>query len=226
MNNSTFNDPLDELINKHKAANGETVEIPLEPETPAAEPAAEEPNNLAQDIDFGDNDMEAEIAAEDAAREQARREQYEAMKAAREENNPKLAAMPPQPYDEKVQGDEVDFQGDKLGIVTGMVNRVVAKYKLFTGGIPADVRMQVMGELLDLYHNFGDTITPEFEGLIIDHWIMEDGQSGRDFINLGSKLPTDSANAETKAEKEADDTEEEKKSRETAEMCGPPAFSG
>lgn len=207
MNNSTFNDPLDELINKHKAANGETVEIPLEPETPVAEPAAEEPNNGVQDIDFGDNDLEAEIAAEDAAREQARREQYEAMKAAREENNPKLAAMPPQPYDEKVQGDEVDFQGDKLGIVTGMVNRVVAKYKLFTGGIPVIKRMQVMGELLDLYHNFGDTISPEFEALIVDNWEMENGQSGREFINSGSNLPTDSAsaNAETKAEKEAEE---------------------
>ena len=39
MNNSSFNDPLDELMNKHKAANGETVEIPLAEETPEEEPA-------------------------------------------------------------------------------------------------------------------------------------------------------------------------------------------
>ena len=199
MNNSSFNDPLDELMNKHKAANGETVEIPLAEETPEEEPAV-----IRQDIDFGDNDLEAEIAAEDAAREQARREQYEAMKAAQEENTPKLTALPPQPHDEKKQGEEMDFQGDKLGIVTGMVNRVVAKYKLFTGGIPVDVRMQVMGELLDLYHNFGDTITPEFEGLIIDHWIMEDGTSGRDFVNNGSVNTTPEAESEkTEEAKEA-----------------------
>ena len=192
--NTTFNDPLDELINKHRAANGEAVEIPIEPETteepkdvtPSVQPAERDKPEL--DINFGDDDLEAEIAAEDAAREAARREKYEAMKAAQAETAPQLNALPPQPHDAKKQAEEVDFQADKLGLVTGMVNRVVAKYKLFTGSIPDDIRMKVMGELIDLYHNYGETISPEFEDTIINNWIMEDGTPARDYINHGMTI--------------------------------------
>lgn len=196
-NNSTFSDPLDELMNKHLAANGEepitstdSVEIPLE--------TSEDSNSEKPKIDFGDNDMEAEIAAEDAAREAAREAKRQAMQAARDEEAAKLKAMPPQPHDKEAQKEEVDFQSDKLAIVTGMVNRVVAKYKLFTGGIPADIRMRVMGELVDLYHNQGELITPEFEATVVDNWVMEDGISGRQFVDSGSVIaaPADEKKAE------------------------------
>lgn len=196
-NNPTFSDPLDELMNKHLAANGEepitpteSVEIPLE--------TSEDPNSEKPKIDFGDDDMEAEIAAEDAAREAAREAKRQAMQAARDEEAAKLKAMPPQPHDTEAQREEVDFQSDKLAIVTGMVNRVVAKYKLFTGGIPADIRMRVMGELVDLYHNQGELITPEFEATVVDNWVMEDGISGRQFVDSGSVIsaPADEKKAE------------------------------
>lgn len=196
-NNPTFSDPLDELMNKHLAANGEepitpteSVEIPLE--------TSEDPNSEKPKFDFGDDDMEAEIAAEDAAREAAREAKRQAMQAVRDEEAAKLKAMPPQPHDTEAQREEVDFQSDKLAIVTGMVNRVVAKYKLFTGGIPADIRMRVMGELVDLYHNQGELITPEFEATVVDNWVMEDGISGRQFVDSGSVIsaPADEKKAE------------------------------
>jgi len=215
--NTNYTDPLDELINKHKAANGEpieSVEIPLEKDTaPTAESLDAEPIKNSSDftvggINFGDNDLEAEIAAEDAAREQARREKFEAMKAAREEQN-KRVAMPPQPHDAVKEKEDIDFQADKLGIVTGMVNRVVAKYKLFTGGIPGDIRMKVMGELVDQYHNKGELIDEEFENIIIANWIMEDGTPAADYIRNGMKLETTEENntpEESKPEEELEPT--------------------
>lgn len=195
MNNpNEFTDPLDALMNKHLMANGEeptfvpTVEIPVEDDS-----------KDETDINFGDDDMEAEIEAEDKAREEAREAKRAALREAQEAANVK-APMPPNPHDKQTQQAEVDFQSDKLGIVTGLVNRVVAKYKLFTGGIPMDVRMQVMGELLDIYHNQGEVITPEFENLIISNWIMGDGSPAANYIANGSELPTEEKTSETKAE--------------------------
>lgn len=218
--NTNYTDPLDELINKHKAANGEptvdAVEFPIvsdESATPTAEsmeaePIRSTPSELASDgIDFGDNDLEAEIAAEDAAREKARKEKYEAMKAAREEQNQRVA-MPPQPHDAVKEKEDVDFQANKMSIVTGMVNRVVAKYKLYTGGVPADIRMKVMGELVDIYHNSGELITEEFENMLISNWIMEDGTPASEYINNGMKLNTaeEPAKTEEKPVEEAEPT--------------------
>lgn len=217
--NTNYTDPLDELINKHKAANGEpveSVEIPLEKDTaPTAESLDAEPIKNTADftvggINFGDNDLEAEIAAEDAAREKARRDKYEAMKAAREEQNHRVA-MPPQPHDAVKEKQDIDFQADKLGIVTGMVNRVVAKYKLFTGGIPGDIRMKVMGELVDQYHNKGELIDEEFENMIISNWYMEDGTPAADYIRNGMKL-------ETTEEKKAEEAKPEEEPEPTAQI--------
>lgn len=202
MNNS-FNDPLDELMNKHLAANGEepiesnqsaSVEIPLE---------EEKQEEKVPDINFGDDDMEAEIAREDAAREAARQAKLAAMQEAKDAETAKLQALPPQPHDKEAQKQEIDFQADKLGIVTGLINRVVAKHKLYNGGIPADMRMQVMGELVDIYHNEGEVITPEFEAIIVNNWVMENGVPAKEFIANGSVLETTQA--------------EEKKNEEVAE---------
>ena len=82
-----FNDPLDALIKKHEAAaNGETVEkqnetivpqVPVPPVPdqiilPTSEPAQEQAKPPI-DIDYGDNDLEAEIAAEEKAEQEPKR---------------------------------------------------------------------------------------------------------------------------------------------------------
>ena len=167
-NNEDFRDPLDELMNNHLAANGEESReiIPEElkstnEETTQVE-TAETPKK--PEINFGDNDLEEEIAREDAAREAERQARREAAERARRENL-NTSPMPPQEHNKDIQRQEVDFQGETLNKVTGMVNRVVAKHKLFTGGIPEDIKMKVMGELVEIYYHYGEQIVPEFGNL-------------------------------------------------------------
>lgn len=223
-------DPLDELINKHKIANGEeptpivdskpntvppvpeTLQFPvdgdgvstqiegtnfniIEDDTVAV--TADDSSSPVQEVDYGDNDKDAAIAAEDAAREAERLARYEAQKAAREAEEAKLTAMPPQPHDTAEQKREVDFQADNINIVTGLVNRVVAKYKLFEGGIPDDTRMMVMGELMEHYHHYGNVITEEFEQVILNNWVMPDGSYAAAYI----KNPHPESTEEKKEEK-------------------------
>ena len=180
-------DPLADLINRHKAANGEapTPNISTKPETPS----------IPEDEDiYGENDQQKEIEAEDAAREAERVALAAEQQATKEAN--KKGIMPPDEKDMSYHADAIAFQTEKMAIVTTMTNKVVAKYHLISGGIPQDNmvdsngnvilgQIAMRGELIDLYERDGDVITPEFEKMILDNWIMPDGTLASDNIVNG-----------------------------------------
>lgn len=193
-NNNEMFDPLKALMDQQVAAvEGKEIK-----ETKSTLDELKEANavNAAPDVDYGDNDLEEEIAAEEAAEKEAlireadeERARYEAAEAAR----PKQA---PDEYDMTYHDEAMDFQTEKLNIVTGMVNRVVAKYRIISGGIPdkpvVDKKTQqvltygkrpVMGELIDLYQKNGEKITDDFEKTILVNWIMPDGTRAIDNLN-------------------------------------------
>lgn len=196
-------DPLEALMEQQAAiSKGEKPMTALdelkavEKEKNAEKPNATDNNSLASEVDYGDDDLAAEIAAEDkaAADERARkaaelREKLDAEDAAR-------PMMAPDEHDMKYHDEAMDFQSSKLNIVTGMVNRVVAKYRIISGGIPNDPvedkethqilsygKTPVMGELIDIYHKNGEKITPDFEQIILRNWIMPDGTRAIDNLN-------------------------------------------
>lgn len=196
MAENNFTDPLDELIDRHqKVANGEPVDT-----EPPAEP----------EIDYGDNDLAEKIAEEDAARDAERQQRIEEAEAKRKEEESKKTAMPPQMYDAEEYKKEINFQTDTLSLVTTMVNKVVAKYRLIEGGIPgeADERLgvlgqrAVMGELMSLYYAYGDTITPAFEEMILKNWVLPDGSIAINKINEKGVVASSSDPVEEETTKE------------------------
>ena len=111
-NNEDFRDPLDELMNNHLAANGEESReiIPEELKSTNEEATQAETAETPKkpEINFGDNDLEEEIAREDAAREAERQARREAAERARKENL-NTSPMPPQEHNKDIQRQEVDF---------------------------------------------------------------------------------------------------------------------
>lgn len=200
-----FVDPVDELINKQREALGQA---PVEQESVSDINDIDVETVEFDDDEYGDNDLENAIAEEDAA-EVAAREQREAeIRQNQEESNVK-PFTPPNEKDMSYHAEAIGFQADKLEIVTGMVNQVVLKYALNSGGIPdfneqgQPVKMHIMGELMDLYHRDGDVITPEFENLILSNWIMDDGTPAR-----AQSSEEEENSAEVDIEKLADDVAE------------------
>lgn len=167
MSEHTFIDPLEELINKHRAAE-KPAETQHTTETPVIEqePEQEELTELERADLYGDEDLNAEIEQEDRAREEARLKAFEQLKG---EETPGVR-MPPDEHDPQYHTEAINYQTDKIAVVTTMVNKVIASHHLITGGIPDEKRMAVMGELIEIYHKTGDVITPEFEQMILDNW--------------------------------------------------------
>ena len=209
-------DPLAALMEQQKAVEmGEdptTVKSTLDElkdETTSTEEVS--------DIDYGDGDLDAEIAAEEAAEQEARAAKAAAMIAEREAKEAARPMMPPDERDMKYHDGAVDFQSEKLNIVSGMVNRVVAKYRLISGGIPNDPvqndkgeivsygRMPVMGELIDIFHNNGEKITEDFEKIVLRNWVMPDGSRAIDNINKDGIVVDKTLFKELKEEAAADD---------------------
>lgn len=205
----TNRDPLAELLAKHSAAeNGDPIPV---------EPTSDNINNdpitndeiSNDDIDYGDNDMAEQIAAEEAAYEEERRQQQTVI----DKDNVTIL-MPPDSKDKDYQKEQMDFQTDKLAIVTVMVNQVIAKYKLYEGGIP-DVdlpeqgvlcRFKVMGELIDIYHNNGEVINDQFETMVLSNWIMPDGSRAIDnILSDGTIRSMTSNNTESERNIESND---------------------
>lgn len=192
------NDKLDELLRRHAVAGdittppaSEETTKPSEPETTpeptiSTTPQVEELDPL-HDIDYGDNDLENEIKAED----DKRRKEREAIYAAAKKNEIPDAFQAPDERDEAYNREAIGFQSEKLAIVAQMVNRVVAKYHIISGEIP-DVRnlpgggnvqkMHIMGDLIDIYHTSGEKITPEFEDIILSNWILPNGKTAKEEI--------------------------------------------
>ena len=194
-------DPILDLINKHKAAMGEDNPQPSPEEKPE------------EDI-YGNNDMEAAIAAEDKAREDERArlaaEQQAVADAAREKTN---TFMPPDEKDMKYHEEAIAFQTEKLAIVTTMINKVVAKYRLVSGGIPTQMmkdntgrvildQVAVKAELCELYEKNGEVITPEFEDMILGNWVMPDNTLAIENIENGVVVDSTIQNSTPKSSPE------------------------
>lgn len=182
-NENQFVDPLEALITKHRAAQG------LEPETNTTEPirtienqpgaVVETPQSTFANeevVDYGENDLQDAIAKEAAAEEAARQD---AIAKAAEARAHEEADKIPDSHDPAYYEDAIGYQTETIETVTKMVHDVVAKHNLGAGGIPVSTenepnhRMHVMGELVNIYHMNGATITPEFEKLVIDNWVAE-----------------------------------------------------
>ena len=201
-----FVDPLDELIARHQKADSSeavnTEEI-VEPVTEDVndedtgyvdimEEMYDEPTGEFDDdeIDYGDNDLEEEMKRADEEDERAREEKQKKLDEIRRDEELKRAMTVDDPHDQAARAKDVQFQTDKLAIVTTMVNKVVAKHKLYTGGIPDDIRMKVMGDLINKYHENGEVITPEFEQIILNNWYgaeQPDVQDTRNVAPIKSK---------------------------------------
>lgn len=191
---ANFNDPLDALIKKHEAAANaknneeESIITPPVPEDPIL-PDDSTPVNDISDIDYGDDDMDAEIAAEEAAERKARDEAIQKAMAERAEQISTI--MPPDSHDPNVIADMANYQTDKVATVTTMVNRVISKYRIVEGGIPEigdpvyniKSRREVMGDLIEYYDSHDNNeITPEFENIILTNWVMPDGMRASEWI--------------------------------------------
>jgi len=217
-------DKLDELLRRHAVAAGniktpdtettseptpmEKVDPPtFEPHIPAPYPI--EPNISTEvetdEIDYGDDDLENELKAEDDARLKER----ETMYANAKKNTLPDAFQAPDEKDENYNREAIGFQSEKLAIVAQMVNRVVAKYHIISGSIP-DVRelpgggnvqkMHIMGDLIDIYHNSGEIITPEFEDKILSNWILPNGKTAKEELAENGSIGTSSQTPQTPPE--------------------------
>ena len=200
-------DVLLNLIAKHKEAAGVKDETPAETtpvfeeeqSVPTVEQITPETPTEEEDI-YGVGDLMKEIEAEDKAAAEARAQAI-AANAAAKANVKKELTMPDAKRNDEYLAEVVDYQGNKVGAVTGMVNRVVAKYRLVSGGIvdvPTEEQIamgilgkrHVMGELMNIYDDqlmetASPLITPEFESVILSNWIMPDGTRAIDNINEG-----------------------------------------
>ena len=180
-----FNDPIDELIARHmneseiaeRAQSNQNIEVTKEDfdhdnyvDIEPIEDVADV-DEVEDDIDYGDNDLNDEIAAEEQAEIEAKQAAYDEAAKAKEEEEKHKSAPVINPYDEKYHSEMIGFQTEKLAIVSMMVNKVIAKHHIISGGIPEDIKMHVMGDLINVYHRTGEEITPEFEEIILKNWV-------------------------------------------------------
>lgn len=182
-------DPLEALLAKQKAAmEGKSVE-----EVESVSFADEAVDPSPEDI-YGDNDLAEDIANEEAEEKANRAAMAAEMAEAKKQRESEAVFMPPDEHDMKYHEEAIGFQTDKLSVVTSMVNKVVAKYRIISGGIPEALtneqrqmglltRMNVMGELIEIYHKNGEKITTEFESMILSNWVMPDGTLAINNIN-------------------------------------------
>ena len=219
---SNFKDPLDAIIAKHEAAaKGETIkkedetivpQVPVPPIPnqiilPTDEPISTSETKTPIEIDYGDDDLNTEIAAEEAARDAMRQTALEEAAAKRVEE--KKTIMPPDSHDPNVMGDFANYQTEKVAVVTTMVNKVIAKYHITEGAIPelpdlvnnVKDRREVMGDLIEYFDTHTDNeITPEFEAIILNNWIMPSGEKASVWIkNPHPTYNTPDEDAEAKA---------------------------
>ena len=191
-NNNEFHDPLDDVIAR---ATGMFTDDKMDSQ-PNEESITKEvevkhvPNDTFDDIDIDDDtdinvddpdddpygayDADREIEQEDILREEER--QRAIAEAQRVKDEQVTVTLPPQSLDKKYQAEAIGFQENNLAIVTGMVERVKAKYHL-KGGIKEEVLPIVMGDLMEEYYVNGEEVTPRFEQIILDNWthVANDG---------------------------------------------------
>lgn len=220
-NVDTTGDPLTNLIGRHKAAmnvnepviDNQSTETIIHVDTNSV-PVNETPE--VDPIDYGDSDLYDAIAAEDEVLEKEKRQIAQEMAAKRAEKEKNKVFMPPDEHDMNYHAEAIGYQGEKMSIVSSMVNRVVAKYRIISGGVPDGPipelgipgRHAVMGELVDIYQKSGDKITPEFEDMLLKNWVMPDGSLAINNINeQGIVVDKTMINTPTTSEKSVKNTD-------------------
>jgi hypothetical protein len=146
--NTGFVDPLDNIIRKTKEAYGipDDVSTPTVNKTP---PAVDIDIEDEEDDDiYGVHDFEKEIEEEGRQLEAAEEARKQAILAERRANEKPVEKMPPRSLDPNFQKEAVDFQAEHVAIVTGMIEKVKAKYHL-VGGIPQEKQRFIQGDLLE-----------------------------------------------------------------------------
>jgi len=194
--NNGFIDPLENIINKTKEAYGIPDDTPTPTVSKIEPPVVEEPVPVSKyekpitppvqesydveeedDDPYGKNDLMKQIEEEDRAREAQKQAEIDARLEREAKNAKKVEKMPPRSLDPEFQRDAVDFQANHLAVVTGMIEKVKAKYHL-VGGIRPESQRHVEGDLLEIYYKTGDQITPQFEKIILDNWQHVDPGTG------------------------------------------------
>lgn len=221
-------DPLEELLKQQKAVLGQDTDEPVEDvvegtvDSVTTDEAPSSLMNAEVDDIYGDNDLNNEIAAEEIRDQEVRKAAGEELMNQKKEAAAAIPFMPPDEHDMNYHAEAISYQGDKINTVTGMVNRVIAKYRIVSGGIE-DMpnpklgtigQMAVMGELIDIYHKNGEKITKDFEELILKNWVMPDGTLAIHNVNDQGivvdrtmiNAPTNTANTAQKSENTADDS--------------------
>lgn len=172
-----FVDPLDELMNRHQEAlnqNGSDDAVVPQENTSVVE-TAPAMTTADDDDEFGANDLAKEIEMEEQIAAETRQQRIEQMREAAAAEKTSVI-MPPHPYDKEKQTADIDFQAANVELVTSMVQEVVRRHNLTSGSIPErtdqdpDLRMHVMGELMECYYKDGAVITPEFENIVLQNW--------------------------------------------------------
>ena len=169
-----FVDPIDELLARHMNQEELEERAAKHAEENVVEEYVEPVIEVETEIDYGDSDLEDEIRAQEEMEAQERDEMIRKHEEAEQAMKDRITEGPPHPLDLEKTAKTFDFESEKLATVTMMVNQVVAKHHLVSGGIPDDIRFQVMGNLVDMYYRNGEVITPEFEQLILSNWVGND----------------------------------------------------
>lgn len=154
-------------------------------------PVTSPTSKVDDDDEFGDNDMQKEIEAEEARELAERKAAYEAQKKLEEEAR-KKKDIAPRHNDPKAMGESIGFQADKIAMINRMTQMVLKKWCIKEGEIPESypeegagkhlTRLQCLGELTALYEANGAIITTEFEQIILNNWKMNNGQFAIDWV--------------------------------------------
>lgn len=219
-NNQGFVDPLDDIFDRISSQSANIVTPNQPPKEDFKDTLAKQSNDIRKveppvpEVNYGDDDLDAEIAAAEAVEKQQKQERIEKAAQIHEEN--KGSAMPPQHLDMNEIANQLGFQAETIAIVGKMAEEVVKHNKLPSGGIPVEdesildengnpipIRLRAMGELVEEYQNHGEVITKKFEDIVLDNWVMEDGTPARAYIlNRDNPTPVEEKKVEEEEVKE------------------------
>ena len=212
-NKSGFSDPLDSIVNRIKESNktsGGQIKTPeslvdktdeiingsnKNASVAVKSPSFEDTIILDDDVNYGDNDADEELAKLEKQDEEDRNAKIEEARIAREENKP--VDLPHNSLDADEVAADLDHQGSNAIIVSKMIDQVVAMHHLPSGGVPTydpkhpkekiELKFPIMGELMACYLKDGAQITKQFEDLILDNWYLDSGITARQYVNNGYK---------------------------------------
>lgn len=190
-NNDIPTPTFDEDLNDEVVSTQQTPPSEVVINNDNSSPLATYTDSDDSDDMYGENDMDKQIEQEDLIAEQMKEAERQRVAAERAKQDAKKTFMPPDERDMNYHNEAIGYQTEKLSKVSMMINKVVAKYRLISGGVSeGDIpqrgilgKFHLMGELIDIYHNSGELVTPTFEKLLLSNWIMPDGTLAINNIN-------------------------------------------